>query len=197
MNNKFEMTTGQAHELAMAFGRNGWTNEEVKTLSSGDKLSKFRSILLGHAEITVGEVDCNGQPEIPPWADQEKPIIQHLQCGRVDPSRFATASVFEEKEQYLDGEEYILRAQKLDSMNACAFDFYARPENWKYLPKDVEVIVFPKTVFRDSDGDRYVRYLCCDGAKWYRDCHWLGLRFNRRFRVAVLASPRVLETKNS
>ncbi len=145
-------------------------------------------------EIPKGWINCNVQPEIPPWADKEKPIIQHLQCGRVDPSRFATANVFEKKEEYLDGEEYILRAQKLDSMNACAFDFYA---NWKYLPKDVEVIVFPKTVFRSSDGRRYVRCLFCRGARWLRDYRWLGSRFGRGFRVAVLASPKVLETKNS
>ncbi len=98
------------------------------------------------------------------------------------------ADVFQEGEDVLDGEEFIARAQKLDSMNACGFDFYSKPENWKYLPKDVDVIVFPQTVFRDSDGVRCVGYLCRDGAKWRRGYRWLDSGFDRYYRVAVLAS---------
>ncbi len=186
----------QASELKAAFRRGDWTNAEIKRLSEGDFLTRVRGVILGRAEITVGKIDCDSQPEIPDWADKEKPIIQHLPCGMTDPTRFATANVFEDKEGELEGEEYILRAQKLDSLNACAFDFYAKPENWKYLPKDVDVIVFPKTIFRFSGDNRFVRYLYCRGAKWSRDYRWLVNRFNRFCRVAVLASPRVLETKN-
>lgn len=137
--------------------------------------------------LSRGVINCNNQPEIPSWADQERPIIQHFPCGMIDPSKLATASVFEEGEDTLDGEEYITRAQKLEgSMNACAFDFYAKPENWKYLPQ-VDVIVFPKTIFRNSGSRRCVRYLCRGGAGWGR-CYWLGGGFNRDFRVGVLAS---------
>ncbi|OGL66204.1 hypothetical protein A3B21_01940 [Candidatus Uhrbacteria bacterium RIFCSPLOWO2_01_FULL_47_24] len=32
----FQMSTGQAHELALAFGRNGWTNADVEKLSEGN-----------------------------------------------------------------------------------------------------------------------------------------------------------------
>lgn len=139
-------------------------------------------------ELVKGFINGNVQPEIPDWADKENPIIQHTLCGVFDPSRLTTANVFAEGESVLEGEQYLARAQKLDSMNACAFDFYAKPENWKYLPKDVDVIVFPQTVFRGSDGNRYVRYLYRNGLKWNRNYKWLDNRFNRDYRVAVLAT---------
>ena len=154
-------------------------------------------------EMTEGWINCNAQPEIPSWAHKKDPIIQHVLCGMVDPSRLSTVTVFEGEEEVLNGETYLSRAQRLDSsMNACALDFYARPENWKYLPTDVDVIVFPKTVFRDSDGyrvfpktvfrnsdgNRCVRYLYRRGSTWYRYYDWLDSRFSRNYRVAVLAS---------
>jgi len=104
----------------------------------------------------------------------------------IDPERLATANVFGGGESYIDGETFIARAQKLDSMNACAFDFCAKPENWKYLPKDADVIVFTKTVFRYSDGSRYVRYLYRNGLEWNRRYRRLGDGFRRDDRVAVL-----------
>ena len=137
-------------------------------------------------EMTGEFINCNVQPETPSWADQKNPIIQHLPCGMVDPARLTTASVFKEGEDVLGGEMFIARAQKLDSMNACAFDFYAKPENWKYLPKDADVIVFTKTVFRHSGGGRGARFLLRDGSEWDRHYGWLNGGFSRFFRVAVL-----------
>lgn len=140
-------------------------------------------------EMTRGCINCNVQPEIPSWADTENPIIQHLPCGMIDPSKLVATDVFKEGEEYLEGEEFLVRAQKIDgSMNACAFDFYSKPENWKYLPKDVDVIVFPKTVFRSSRGRRCVRFICRRGAEWDRLNRWLVSRFGRLCRVASLAS---------
>ncbi len=148
-------------------------------------------------EMTRGCINCNAQPEIPSWAHRDNPIIQHIPCGMIDPARFAVADIFQKGEDALDGEEFIVRAQKLDSMNACAFDFYSRPENWKYLPTDVEVIVFPKTVFRRSGGDRCAGYLYRDGSGWDRYYYWLYGRFDRACRVAVLASTSLLVPKAS
>ncbi|MDE2038365.1 MAG: hypothetical protein KGI69_04110 [Patescibacteria group bacterium] len=51
MSNEFTMTTGQSHELAQAFGRNGWNNGQVKKLSEGDFLKQVLDVLLGKAEI--------------------------------------------------------------------------------------------------------------------------------------------------
>jgi hypothetical protein len=53
MGNKFTMSTGQAHELALAFGRNGWTNADVKKLSEGDMLARLLPVIKGEAQIAV------------------------------------------------------------------------------------------------------------------------------------------------
>lgn len=153
-------------------------------LDTDGVLSELQKLL----EMVRNFIDCNKNPETPDWADKENPIIKHVQKGMVDPSKFATADVFAEGEEVLEGLEFIRRAQALNSMNACAFDFYSKPENWKYLPKDVDVIVFPQTEFRDAFGRRCVRCLSRDGSKWRRNCYWVGFRFGRVCRVAVLAS---------
>lgn len=135
-------------------------------------------------------IDCNQQPEIPDWADKKNPIMKHTACGVIDPSKLTVASVFADRKEkdVLEGEEFIIRAQKLNSMNACAFDFYAKPENWKYLPKNVDAIVFPQTVFRGSYGNRCVRCLYRSGAGWVLNYIWLDGRFDHNYLVAVLAS---------
>ncbi|TSC61732.1 MAG: hypothetical protein G01um101448_131 [Parcubacteria group bacterium Gr01-1014_48] len=181
------LDVGQANELKLAFRHANYTNDEIKQLCEGTILADVHDVLVGRAEITR-YIDCNAQPEIPNWAHKENPIVEHLSCGMINPQRLSSASVFvENDEKLLNGEEYLARAQKLNSLNACALDFYARPENWKYLPSNINVIVFPKTVFRDSRGDRCVRYLYRDGSAWFRDYYWLAYRFDRDYRVAVRA----------
>ncbi len=145
-------------------------------------------------EASFGFINCNTQPDIPSWADREKPILKHDPRGYIDPARIVATDVFLDGEDVLEGEEYMTRALKLDSMNACAFDFYAKPENWKYLPKDVDVLVFPKTEFRDSSGDRCVGYLYRSGSEWNRHCGCVDFRFDRDCRVAALASPQISTT---
>jgi len=51
MSNRFKMGTGQAHELAMAFDRNGWDAEDVKMLSEGSCLAEVLKVLRGQADI--------------------------------------------------------------------------------------------------------------------------------------------------
>jgi hypothetical protein len=105
----------------------------------------------------------------------------------VDPGRLAAVSVFGDREEFFYSEEFLIRAQKLaGSMNACALDFYARAENWKYLPADAEVIVFPNTVFRHPGGNSGVRHLCRVGLEWRRGCSLLSGRFGRVCRVAAI-----------
>lgn len=99
-----------------------------------------------------------------------------------------TISVFKDGEEYLEGEEFIRRAQAVSQLGDTEFDFYSKKENWKYLPEGVYVIIFPNTVFRGSGGSRCVRYLYSGGAEWERRYVWLGHRFYRVYLVASLAS---------
>lgn len=56
MYDKFTMSVGQAHELEMAFDRNGWNATEVKKLSKGDFLTQVRQVLLGKAQIVMAKL---------------------------------------------------------------------------------------------------------------------------------------------
>src|SRR3989344_2067366 len=176
------------------------TAEQVVTFTKrlGELLSRFLKGVMNvdavldklqeAIELTKGFINCNGRPEIPSWAHPEHPIIKHIPCGVIDPARLSAVDVFREGEEVLNGDEYMTRVQALDSMKAWALDFYAKPENWKYLPEDGDVIVFPKTEFRYSNGDRFVRSLYRDGAEWIRYYDLVGSRFGRGDRVAVLVS---------
>lgn len=60
MADKFTLTVGQAHDLEMAFRRNGWTAADVKRLSEGDLLTKVlwrvkRAGVNIPAEMTIGD----------------------------------------------------------------------------------------------------------------------------------------------
>ena len=141
-------------------------------------------------------IDCNIQPRIPSWADKISPIIQHVPCGMIDSRKFTVGNVFKEGEEYLEGGDYISRAQALEgSMNACAFDFYTKSENWEYVnwkcvPEGVNIVVFPKTIFLYSVpySFRCVRCLCRNSFFDERNeyCRQLDRGFGRGFGVAVL-----------
>lgn len=62
-NDTFEMNTGQAHEVAMAFKRTGWNKAEVKTLTGGDMLAQVREFVLGRAEFVMKPVEPVAPPE--------------------------------------------------------------------------------------------------------------------------------------
>jgi hypothetical protein len=53
MNDKFTMSTGQAHEFALACLRNGLTGEDVKLLSSGTALSQAMNFLRNGSGATA------------------------------------------------------------------------------------------------------------------------------------------------
>ncbi|MFA6536696.1 MAG: hypothetical protein WC250_03150 [Candidatus Paceibacterota bacterium] len=159
------------------------TDEQIKAYASLER--QLRSDFLGGTtnpgvilkrleklkETARGMVNCDIAPRIPSWADQENPIVQHIPGGVVDPSRLATVDVFDGGEvPHNNVRELIARGQKLPgAMNACMFDFYAKWENWKYLPKNVSRIVFPNTIFCSiwgSHGYNSVCYLGYDGLSW-------------------------------
>jgi hypothetical protein len=108
----------------------------------------------------------------------------------IHPATIGARNVLNEGETFLNGKEFIARAQELESLNACAFDFYKRRENWKYLPDVGVTIVFPKTVFFDGYGDGLVRTLVKRGAKWVESYVWVNDRFEQGSWVAVVKIPK-------
>ncbi len=191
----------QATHTLTLIGQQDPSSEHIKELHDGrltDLLKAIQNGTLPDREVTrkfygLGPVipepiDCNILPQTPSWADQSNPIVRHTPGGIIDPSKLIAANVFADGDDVLEGEEFMKRAQKPDSMNACAFDFYSKLENWKYIPEGVDVLVFANTMFRDSDGRHCVRCLCRNGAKWVQGCDYVGAWFSRSCRVARLAS---------
>lgn len=133
-------------------------------------------------------IDCDAEPEIQNWTWKERPV-EHIRCGMIQPRQVRALSVFEEGEGFLD-EEFVIRAQKLNSMNVCAFEFYAKRENWEYLPTDASTLVFPKTLFFQSPFCRYVRILHRNGSIWCPDYRWVESGFYPEEQVAVIAESR-------
>jgi hypothetical protein len=58
------------------------------------------------------------------------------------------------------------------------------PESWK----KVGAVYFWGTIFRNSDGYRFVAYLCWDGVAWYWSSFWLDNAWRSLSPAASLAS---------
>ena len=62
-----KLDVDQASELKAAFRRGDWTNAEIKRICEGDILTRFRDVVLGHAEIKSIEhlINCDADPFVP------------------------------------------------------------------------------------------------------------------------------------
>lgn len=62
------------------------------------------------------------------------------------------------------------------------------PEEWKERDENGNIVYvyFWDTIYRDADGNNFVRYLCWDDSQWYEGCGWLGGRWNSNDFAAVL-----------
>ncbi len=180
-NDTFVMGTGQAHELALAFGRNGWNNAEVKKLSEGDILEHVRLLVLGQAKIEVVKhvIDLDADPHLPDgWKVEE-----HKKSGQFEWDH--TKVKFHLSENQTDGksiEGNKLRKElaKEPVFNANLLDYLLKnplliPEGWKKDEQgNTRYIFFWGTIYRSSDGLLYVRFLYWHGDEWVWNFSWLG-----------------------
>jgi len=163
----------QAHEVKLAFRRNGWTNADIKALSEGNFLADVLKLMRGQLEIKPIEhlIDCDVNPFIPNgWAVEE-----HKKGGmfKFNPEKISLYLSKKQKKEIIGG--YDLRKELADKpvMNANVLDYLLAhpeliPEEWKG-----KYIFFWGTIYRDSDGRLYVRYLCWYGSKWCWDYNCL------------------------
>ena len=147
----FELGTGQAHEFAMACGRNGFTRENVKKLSEGNILADIRQVLLGHATIAVFEhiIDLDAKPFEPNGLT----TLEHQKGGQFKWDATKVKLYLPKKQKSDSGIQSqalrkILRGQPV--FNANLLDYLLKyphliPEEWK--GKDV---FFWGMTYRDS-----------------------------------------------
>ncbi len=176
--NNLTLDVGQANNLKLAFGRNGWNNAEINMLSEGNVLSEVLQVIKGMAEIKIikHEINCDADPMIPDdWS-----IEEHNRQGLLNFS-LDKVSLYRPKKQHkglING--YNLRQELIgkNAMNANVLDYLLVhpeliPDAWKNFH-----IFFWGTIYRHSPDNISVRYLCWRGRKWRWFFGWPGRGFD-------------------
>jgi len=74
-------------------------------------------------------------------------------------------------------------------LDALMEHFHLIPEDWKKDENgNTRYIFFWAVIFRNSDGDLFVRCLNWDGSRWFWNYRWLDIDFNSDNPAAVCAS---------
>ena len=178
------LDVGLAAKLKVAFARNDWTEQLIDAACEGDKLGQFRQVLLGHAVITQVEhvIDCDANP-FNPWVSDGFTIEEHQKGGqwKFDPKQVEFFLSSGQKDgKVLEGNKLRKELEGKKVMNANVLDYLlanpkAIPDDWKQDEKgNTRYIFFWGTIYRDSDGGLYVRYLCWRDGQWRWSLYWLG-----------------------
>ena len=180
-NDKSVLSIGLAHQLDMAFVRNGWVTADVNLLSKGNVLKSVRDSFLGKVAMNCNHhiIDCSAGPDmsrVPPDWDAE----EHRKHGLLvwNPSRI---SLYRSEKQQKNGEcvdglKLRVELQGKNVLNANVLDYLLMhveliPENWKQ-----KRIFFWGTIYKSYDNTPYVRCLYWTGKRWHcnKECLWNG-----------------------
>jgi hypothetical protein len=177
-NDQLMLDVGQANEIKLAARRAGATNADLKRLSEGDVFAQILPVLRGFGEVMIIKhiIDCDAKPFVPDgWKVEE-----HIKGGQfkwdssqiepyLDKSQKNGKSIVGNKLRELLAGKSALNANVLDYLLA---NTELIPEEWKG-----KYIFFWGTVYRNSDGRLYVRYLYWNGDRWHWYFYWLGYGF--------------------
>lgn len=137
-------------------------------------------------------INTDQSPYIP---NKDWKVEEHVKNGTVDVSKIALWFSEEQKKGYIEGNK--LRKQIKYPLNANVLDHLLRhpefiPEEWKG-----KAVYFWGTIYRDSDGDLYVRCLYWNDGQWLWYYGWLGHGWRAGSPAAVPASTLDLEPQAS
>jgi hypothetical protein len=180
MNDTLMLDVSQAHELKMGFRRHDYDNALIKQLSEGDNLGKVREFLLGRAEFKpidhIIDLDADDFPT-------RGPTVRHRKGGQFkwDPTKLMFhLSKKQQGKKVVYGHD--LRDELMGKLmlNANLLDYLIKPENQHLIPESWKKdekgrnrnIYFWGTIFCDSRGKPYVRYMCF-GVDWTSHCTWM------------------------
>lgn len=188
---KLMLDVSQAHELKLAFRRNGWTNADIKALSEGKFLADVLKLMKGQLEITPKKhlIDTDATPFVPPGMSVEKhighglwqwnPDIIGLFLSKEQEKNYQVGTKLREVIEVLKG-KIVLNANILDYLLAHPSLI---PEEWKG-----KAVFFWGTIYRGAYDDLYVRYLFWRGSEWRWCFRWLDDCFFVVDDPAALAS---------
>ena len=181
MSDKFTFSSaGEIQEVEFALARAGYSHAEVKELTKGNTLGLMRNVLLGYSEVKSLEhvIDCDADPFIPGGWKMEK----HQKGGsfKWDPKQVQLYLSPNQHGKSIEGNKLRTELEGKPVFNANLLDYLLKnphliPEEWKQDEQGrTRYIFFWGTIYRSSDGDLYVRYLCWDDGRWFWHYYWLG-----------------------
>lgn len=192
------LDVGLANELKMSFRRNDWTEEQIKKAAEGDFLAQVRRVLLGHAEIVTPDhvIDCDATPSIPDGLsilpDDEQLPNRVQGAFKWDKESQENALHLDKRQkggEWIQGNKLRNKLRKALSnqpvLTANLLDYlldkpHLIPEEWKG-----KAVFFWGTIYRDPDGDLFVRFLFWRGDRWNSSFDWLGSDWNDDRPAAV------------
>ena len=139
------------------------------------------------------KIDITKQPYTPNgWTVESHDVS----IKTFDPKKIELVNEVKDGETAITGTEYRARLEGKPVLNANVLDYLLKnlhliPEDWKG-----KAIFFWGTIYRDSSGDLYVRYLDWYGGRWYWSCDWLDNGWSSNY-PAALASTKNLKLRPS
>lgn len=180
------LDVSQAHELKLAFRRNGWTNADIKALSEGSLLADVLKVVKGQSEIKPIEllIDCDPDPFIP----EGFTLVEHKKMGlyKWNPNLPLYLSE-KQKKGSITGNDLKKELANQLVLNANVLDYLLAhqeliPESWKG-----KAVFFWGTIYRNSDGLLCVRYLGWGGSEWDWNYRWLDYDFGAAGPAALVS----------
>ncbi len=164
---------GAVNQLADALENAGFTADDLTKLKQFGDLKGIKNILAGIAEIKYPEhlIDLDADPFIPSGFSVEK----HDKGGlwKWDLKKISLYLSKKQKKSHEVGNDLRKVLAKMPVLNANVLDYLLAhpeliPEEWKG-----KAIFFWGTIYRNSGGNLYVRYLDWGGSEWGWDYVWL------------------------
>lgn len=186
------------HELAptlRALAKAGGTTDHAAWMRSGEKNA---AKLIQFIEEQRLIIDCDEAPFIPKgWEIRPEDQLPGAVGGllKFDPSQILLhLEEGQEDRKGIVGHQLAEKLSGLPLLKANVLDYLLDhvdliPEEWKVDEHGrTRYIPFWGTVYRDSDGRLYVRFLYWLGGQWYCPSYWLGHEFGDQRPAAILAS---------
>ncbi|MFY9461790.1 MAG: hypothetical protein WAP51_01140 [Candidatus Sungiibacteriota bacterium] len=202
-------SAGEIQDVEFALARNGWTHALLKKATQGGFFGLVREVVEGRAEIcrierlvadgktavVVAEhlIDCDAAPFEPSGltvARESEQLPNRVRGQFVfDPTKVKLHLSPDQRDgKYIKGKKLRRELAREPVLTANVLDYLLKnphliPEEWKG-----KAVFFWGTIYRVSDGDLYVRYLCFVDGRWYSDYDWLGGGWDGDYPAALRAS---------
>ncbi len=193
-------SVGHMNQLADSLEKAGFTSDDVTKLKQYDNLAGIRALLYGHAKLEIIEhiIDLDTKPFIPEgWSVKPEDQIASRVTGtwKFDPKKIMLhLSKNQQNDKCIEGNKLKKELAKMQVLGANALDYLLAhkeliPEDWKKDEKgNIRYIFFWGTIYRDSYGNLYVRFLYFRYGLWLWVYGWLDDDFFGYSPSAVLAS---------